>query len=85
MLIIGGAYLAYKNKEKISKSMAEKINAALQGAKKFVTFVFILLGLAFVLGELYAFMLYGYLPPSENLFWLPFYVLFILLLYYTVG
>ncbi len=84
LLVLGGAYLAYKNKDKISKSFAEKVNAALQGAKKFVTFVFIVLGIAFILGELYAAMIYGYFPHDE-LFWLPFYILFLLLLYYVVG
>lgn len=78
------AYILAKDKDRIASSISEKINAALKGAQKFVTFVFMSLGFAFVLGELYAASFFGYFP-DDPLFWLPIYVEFLLILYYYIG
>ena len=77
-------YVLAKEKDKIASSISEKINAALKGAQKFVTFVVASLGFAFVLGQLYAASFFGYFP-DDFLFWLPIYVEFFLILYYYIG
>ncbi len=77
-------YLLAREKDKIASSLSEKINAALKGAQKFVTFVVAALGFAFVLGEFYGASFAGYIP-DDFLFWLPVYVEIFLILYYYFG
>ncbi len=84
LAILALVYILAREKDKLASSLSEKINAALKGARKFVTFVLAALGFAFVLGEMYATAFFGYFP-DDPLFWLPIYVEFFLILYYYIG
>ena len=77
-------YLLYKEKDQWAGSLSKKVQDVLQGARKFLTFIAIAFGFAFILGEIYAAMIYGFFP-QDDLFWLPFAVELVLLIYYYMG
>lgn len=76
------AYLLFKEGGSYFSGITERIKSSVTGAKKFTTYLFMLLTAAFILGELYAVWVSGRVVPSSDAFWLPFWILLVLVLYY---
>ncbi|HIP74281.1 MAG TPA: hypothetical protein EYH14_01380 [Euryarchaeota archaeon] len=68
----GGSYLS---------GLSERVKSAVTGAKKPLAYILMLLTAAFVLGQLYAVWVSGRVLPSTDAFWIPFWLLLVLILY----
>ncbi|HID09265.1 TPA: hypothetical protein EYP13_03475 [Candidatus Micrarchaeota archaeon] len=75
------AYVLFREGGSYLSGISERIKSSVTGAKKPVAYLLMLLTAAFVLGELYAVWVSGRVLPSADAFWLPFWILLILVLY----
>ena len=74
-------YLLFKEWGSYFSGISDRIKSAVTGAKKPTAFLLLLLVAAFVLGQLYAVWVSWRVLPSVDAFWLPFWILLILVIY----